>query len=73
MTDTTALQASNEKTIQECDAEHRRAVMSAMKTTGWKRSVHLWFASLFDWIGGEMREVEAQRKRGKDDAYHDEY
>lgn len=72
MTDTTALQASNEKTIRECDAAARRAVMSAMKTTGRKRHVHLWFAALFDRIGDEMREVEAQRKRGND-AYHDEY
>lgn len=63
----------NEKVIKDADAEHRRAVMAAMKTTGWKRRVHLWFASVFDKIGNEMREIEAQRKRGKDDAYHDEY
>ena len=73
MTDPTAEQASNEKAIRDCDAEHRRAVMRAMKTTGWKRRVHLWFASLFDRIGDELREVEAQRQRGKDDTYHDEY
>lgn len=72
-TPNTAEQESNEKLIKDANAKQRRAIMSAMKTTGWKRRVHLWFASVFSWIGDEMREIEAQRKRGKDDAYHDEY
>ena len=63
----------NEKLIKDADAEQRRAIMSAMKTTGWKRRVHLWFASVFGKISDEMQDIEAQRKRGKDDGYHDEY
>lgn len=73
MNNAPATAQKNEKTIRDADAEQRRAIMSAIKTTGWKRRVHLWFASVFGWIGDEMREIEAQRKRGKDDRYHDEY
>jgi len=60
MTEDKKLQAQ----IIECDAEHRRAVMSAMKATGWRRRVHLWFARLFDRLGDEVREVSEEQKRG---------
>ena len=63
----------NEKLIKNANAEQRRAVMGAMKTTGWRRRVYLWLASVFGKISDEMQEIEAQRKRGKDDTYHDEY
>ena len=72
-TPNTAEHESNEKLIKDANAEQRRSVMSAMKTTGWKRRVHLWFASVFGKISDEMQDIEAQRKRGKDDGYHDEY
>ncbi|WP_028955891.1 hypothetical protein [Sulfitobacter sp. 20_GPM-1509m] len=59
--------------IAEIDQFHRDANMQAMRTTGWKRRVHLAFARLFGWVGDIGREIQRDEQRGKDDTYHGEY
>jgi hypothetical protein len=59
--------------IKRCDRLTREANMAAARTKGFKRWVHLKFASLFSWLGDAGREIQRDEQRGKDDRYHDEY
>jgi hypothetical protein len=63
----------NDTTIREADKMHREAIMSAMRSTGWKRKIGLLFARFFSHVGDEMRRDQADELRGKDDKYHDQY
>lgn len=64
---------STEKQIADLDRATRDANMAAMRSTGWKRRVHLAFARFFSWGGDIGREVLRDEQRGKDDTYHGEY
>lgn len=59
--------------IKECDTWTRDANMRALRTTGWRRSINLWFARLASRLGDWGREIERDEMRGPDDNYHDEY
>jgi len=62
-----------DKEITDVDRAHRDANMQAMKSTGFKRRVYLYFAQFFGWAGDLGREIKRDEQRGKDDKYHDEY
>lgn len=64
---------SDDEAIRETDKMHRDATMRAMRSTGWVRKVNLWFARFFDYVGTELREIQEDERRGKDDNYHNEY
>ena len=68
-----AKESEARKTIEDCDQFTRDANMRAIQSQGWRKSVHLWFAGLFSWLGDWGREIERDELRGKDDDYHDEY
>lgn len=59
--------------IAEMDRAHRDAVMRAIRSTGWRQSVHMAFARFFSWAGDLGREIKRYDQRGKGDSYHDEY
>jgi hypothetical protein len=45
---------TNEETIKEAYKIHREANIAAMRSKGFARSVHLWFANFFLAIGDEL-------------------
>ena len=59
--------------INQFDKVTRKANMKAMRSSGWRKTVHLWFAGFFSRMGDLYREIERDELRGKDDNYHDEY
>lgn len=59
--------------IADMDRAHRAAVMRAIRSTGWRRRVHMAFARLFSCAGDLGRKIKRDDQRGKDDIYHDEY
>jgi hypothetical protein len=62
-----------DKDIKDCDRLTREANMAAMRSSGFRKWVHLKFAALFSWYGDLGREIQRIEQRGKDDKYHDEY
>lgn len=46
------------KMIEDCDKWTRDANMRAIRSQGWRKSVHLWFAGLFSWLGDWGREID---------------
>ena len=62
-----------DEVIKEANQASRSANMDAMKQTGWKRGILLWFANFFAWLSDQAQEGRREEQRGKGDNYHDEY
>lgn len=62
-----------DKEISDVDRAHRDANIMAMRSTGWRRRIHLAFARFFSWAGDIGRKIQRDEQRGKDDSYHDQY
>jgi hypothetical protein len=45
---------TDEDTAKQAYKEHREANIAAMRSKGFARSVHLWFANFFLFIGDEL-------------------